>query len=644
VPALISINPTWKYQNSGAFTMTLTGSNFISSSVVRFAGFDRLTSYFNATTLTAQISSIDLETVGNFNITVFNPGPGGGESNQLVFNVLLLEEEEEIPAPIITQPANGSFLNNKVVTIKGLAQANKLVDLFINDQKKQTITSNNNGEWQVETELAEGIYYLKVISQNKQSGIVKITIDLTPPQPPKLLEAIVLNQNLLINQISFSLFIRGENSPDTETIRLVTINEFLFSPGGEKWEKIFNLISSAGKYQVYAFAYDLAGNVSLPSNVLEFNVGLEVEPLLNILPPMILLPEIIDEIRKIIIQPEIQRTIEDTSGLVLPLVTALSLGATISAVASSGMTLLQLLPALYFLFIQPLVYIFSKKRKRGWGVVYNSLTKQPVDLAVVRLFNAKTNQLIATKVSDKEGRYIFVVDLGFYKMTVSKQEFVFPTKFLTGFSEDSRYLNLYHGQEIEVKEKNSVINASIPLDSNKQFKLDHWLIRDHLTFSLKLAVPIAALILSFLSYLLTPNIYFLILFIFNFLLFALVRSIRPRANKDWGIVADKKNKNPLNLAVVRIFDSTFDKLLDQQVTNRRGQYGFLVGGRKFYLTYNKDGYLEKVSQPIDFTKEEKGKIVGFDAYLEQIKKEWPLNKEENKQDFIKKLTQKDLDN
>lgn len=111
------------------------------------------------------------------------------------------------------------------------------------------------------------------------------------------------------------------------------------------------------------------------------------------------------------------------------------------------------------------------------------------------------------------------------------------------------------------------------------------------------------------------------LVVVNVLLFIAINAIRPRIKKDWGIVADKNNRKPLPLTVVRIFESSFDKLIDQQVTNTRGQYGFLVGGRKFYLTYNKKGYQEKESPVLDFQKKERGEVVNLDVYLEEQKKQ-----------------------
>jgi len=87
VPTITSISPASKTYGDAGFTMTVNGTNFISSSVVRFDGSDRTTTYVSATQLTASIPASDLAAVGSFSITVFNPTPGGGTSNAATFTV-----------------------------------------------------------------------------------------------------------------------------------------------------------------------------------------------------------------------------------------------------------------------------------------------------------------------------------------------------------------------------------------------------------------------------------------------------------------------------------------------------------------------------------------------------------------------------
>ncbi|HLC41270.1 MAG TPA: IPT/TIG domain-containing protein [Methylomirabilota bacterium] len=70
-----------------AFTLTVTGNNFISSSVVRWNGVNRTTTFVSATQLRAAISASDIATAGSAQVTVFTPAPGGGTSNALTFTI-----------------------------------------------------------------------------------------------------------------------------------------------------------------------------------------------------------------------------------------------------------------------------------------------------------------------------------------------------------------------------------------------------------------------------------------------------------------------------------------------------------------------------------------------------------------------------
>src|ERR1019366_799260 len=72
----------------GAFTLTVTGTNFWSGSVVQWNGAARPTTYVSKTQLTASISYIDLATAGTAQVTVFNPVLGGATSNALVFTIV----------------------------------------------------------------------------------------------------------------------------------------------------------------------------------------------------------------------------------------------------------------------------------------------------------------------------------------------------------------------------------------------------------------------------------------------------------------------------------------------------------------------------------------------------------------------------
>jgi hypothetical protein len=91
VPAITALNPTSAITGDDPFTLIVTGSNFIAGSVVQWNGSPRPTTVVSATEVRVNIPSTDLETAGNVRITVFNPAPGGGVSNELIFTVTALQ-------------------------------------------------------------------------------------------------------------------------------------------------------------------------------------------------------------------------------------------------------------------------------------------------------------------------------------------------------------------------------------------------------------------------------------------------------------------------------------------------------------------------------------------------------------------------
>lgn len=94
-PTITSLNPATGIAGGPAFTLTVNGSNFVSSSVVNWNGSPRATTYVSATQVTAAITAADIATGGAVNVTVVTPAPGGGTSNAVVFTI-------DNPVPTIT--------------------------------------------------------------------------------------------------------------------------------------------------------------------------------------------------------------------------------------------------------------------------------------------------------------------------------------------------------------------------------------------------------------------------------------------------------------------------------------------------------------------------------------------------------------
>ncbi|MFN7930993.1 MAG: hypothetical protein U0Y68_24315, partial [Blastocatellia bacterium] len=105
VPTLTSINPATVVSGGGQFTLSLLGTNFVGTSVVRFNGSDRATTFVSSTELKATITAADIANVGTGLLTVFTPTPGGGATAALPLAI-------QYPVPTITSLSPNAILKD----------------------------------------------------------------------------------------------------------------------------------------------------------------------------------------------------------------------------------------------------------------------------------------------------------------------------------------------------------------------------------------------------------------------------------------------------------------------------------------------------------------------------------------------------
>ena len=87
VPTITNLSPSNISAGSPPFTLTVTGTNFVSTSVVDWIGAPQPTTFVNATTLTATISAADIQFFNpSVPVIVVNPAcRDGGTSNTFFF-------------------------------------------------------------------------------------------------------------------------------------------------------------------------------------------------------------------------------------------------------------------------------------------------------------------------------------------------------------------------------------------------------------------------------------------------------------------------------------------------------------------------------------------------------------------------------
>ncbi len=86
-PTIAGIAPTGATAGGAAFSLTVNGSNFVSTSTVNWNGTALPTTFASASQLSAAVPASDIATAGSANITVTNPAPGGGTSTASTFAI-----------------------------------------------------------------------------------------------------------------------------------------------------------------------------------------------------------------------------------------------------------------------------------------------------------------------------------------------------------------------------------------------------------------------------------------------------------------------------------------------------------------------------------------------------------------------------
>ncbi len=116
-PSISALSVNLALVGNAAAPLTVTGSNFVPASVVRWNGQSRVTTFVSAAQVVITIPVSDLAAAGVNNVTVLTPGPGGGETAALPFTVA-----NSAPTLLAISPSSasaGSSAQNITVTGTG---------------------------------------------------------------------------------------------------------------------------------------------------------------------------------------------------------------------------------------------------------------------------------------------------------------------------------------------------------------------------------------------------------------------------------------------------------------------------------------------------------------------------------------------
>jgi|GEM_PF-995192 general secretion pathway protein G len=291
---------------------------------------------------------------------------------------------------------------------------------------------------------------------------------------------------------------------------------------------------------------------------------------------------------------------------------AASVFAVVNTAVASGSQLYH-----FFLFLVQPLQLLRRRRGRAWGTVYNSLTRLPEDLAIVRLIHGKTGRIIRSQVTDAAGRFSFLVAPGTYRLAVAKLDFVFPSRIAAQKTEDGPFVDLYHGDVLSVPQE-GLLTPNIPIDPPEAATTERAVRRDRARRGRRRSAAVLSLGLGVVAFILRPTAVTGLLFAAQVILYLLFKRLaEPPEPKTWGVVRDQLSGKPVTQAIIRIFEGKYNKLLETQVTDREGRYHFRVGPNTYYLTVTKAGYLKTETTPVDLTRVKGATVIASDLPLQR---------------------------
>lgn len=247
----------------------------------------------------------------------------------------------------------------------------------------------------------------------------------------------------------------------------------------------------------------------------------------------------------------------------------------------------------------------TRRRRKPWGIVYDSFTEKPIDLAVVRVFSEENDRLVATKVTDQNGRFSFILQKGKYYIKVNKVGYIFPPKIskLKASQLSTRFgpqSDIYFGQSFVVGANDTNINLNIGLDPkiinlsfgyklllNLKNGFDWFLIA--LSY-ISAPLMLSGAVLASITTVIIPSTFNLYMCgFYGLILVGYLISHRIQTTR-LSFIFDSKNRKPIPNATVSIFDKEYNSIREIKTTDQQGHFTILAQKGQYYLTVQAKGY------------------------------------------------------
>jgi WD40-like Beta Propeller Repeat len=161
-PVISSIQPASVLAGSSAFTLYVTGSNFVAQSTVTVNGTNRAATIVNSSQLQIGMTASDVATAGQIQIEVINPTPGGGSSTPANLTVTN-------PVPILASLSPVSFAAGTTTSSTLAITGSSFVPNSVVDIDGSPRVTTFTGSTQLSVQLLQGDF---VAAGNRQVQII----------------------------------------------------------------------------------------------------------------------------------------------------------------------------------------------------------------------------------------------------------------------------------------------------------------------------------------------------------------------------------------------------------------------------------------------------------------------------------------
>lgn len=358
-------------------------------------------------------------------------------------------------APLILDPLTNTTFTNNTFTVSGTAENDSLVKLYYLLEGNPTFIGSVradvvNGSWFVSITVPEGNQTIEAtatdISSNVSDYSTPVLVHIKLPKPVSLPQISMADHftSIVDEPLAIVAEVSGGNGPYHYVLQFGDGLQATGDTGGSL--SISHRYLAPGSYKGILTITDSDGVRATQSTVI-YIAAPGAAPISPTTPPPTIaptetgLPSILHLPGEVTGHPT-WPLIAVLIGLALPLLTAIENGG----VRKILLPLISVTQGIWYWFLG----LFKHSAKQFWGVIYDTLTKEPIPRVKITLLSAAPyNRKSYSAVTDHHGRFGFPITEGKWKVEVDKEGYRFPSELNLG-SQDGKFNSVCMDKEIEL--------------------------------------------------------------------------------------------------------------------------------------------------------------------------------------------------